>query len=61
MMKIKKPQENEAYDCCVLCGKKTEYSKDIPIDKRIGYIEGCGQLCTGCYKDTYPKGKVSHG
>ena len=43
----------EIYDCCVLCGKPTRYTKDIPIDEREGYIEGSGQLCPSCYMDIY--------
>ena len=34
-------------DKCVLCGKETPYDKETPIDKRRGYIEGCGQTCPG--------------
>ena len=60
MLKIKKAPAVE-YDCCVLCGKKTEYKKIVPIDQRIGYIEGGGQFCRECYRDTYPKGKDCHG
>lgn len=60
MLKIKKTPVKE-FDCCVLCGKKTEYTRDVLIDKRIGYIEGAGQLCRKCFMDTYPKGKDCHG
>ena len=36
-------------DKCVLCGRETPYDKETPIDKRRGYIEGCGQTCPdGC-------------
>ena len=60
MLKTKKVPTIE-YDCYVLCGQKTEYTKDVSIDKRIGYIEGSGRLCQTCYKDTYPKGDNSNG
>ena len=41
-------------DKCVLCGKETPYDKETTIDKRRGYIEGCGQTCPGgCEQDIY--------
>ena len=40
-------------ECCVRCGKETEYTKDTHIDQRKGYIEGAGQLCEECYKLIY--------
>ncbi len=40
---------------CLLCGKMTEYKKDTSITERIGYIEGCGQLCKDCYYELYIK------
>ena len=36
-------------DKCVLCGVETEYTIDTHVDQRIGYIDGAGQLCNGCY------------
>jgi len=35
----------------VKCGEKTMYKKNVHIDKRMGYIEGAGQLCTSCDKE----------
>tara|TARA_R100001377_G_scaffold81501_1_gene61068 strand:- start:2170 stop:2382 length:213 start_codon:yes stop_codon:yes gene_type:complete len=35
-------------DKCVLCGVATLYDKEEHIDFRIGYVEGCGQLCLNC-------------
>ncbi len=40
-------------DCCVICGKETEYTKDTPIDQRECYIEGAGQFCKECYALIY--------
>lgn len=37
-------------DCCVLCGKESEYLKTVPVEKRIGYIGGAGQLCRDCFQ-----------
>jgi hypothetical protein len=38
---------------CVLCGKETEYLKGTPVDQRLHYIEGSGQLCARCYVEIY--------
>ena len=38
----------EMYDKCMLCGEKTMYKKTDHVDKRMGYIEGAGQLCVSC-------------
>jgi hypothetical protein len=40
----------EPLDICIICGKDTQYTRSTNIDNRIGYIEGCGQTCTECYK-----------
>ena len=40
-------------ECCVRCGKETEYTKDTPIDQRENYVEGGGQLCKECYALIY--------
>ena len=42
-------------DNCVTCNKETLYRIDDPIDMRIGYIEGAGQLCLDCYDEVYVK------
>ena len=40
-------------DNCVTCNKETLYRIDDPIDMRIGYIEGAGQLCLDCFGKIY--------
>ena len=45
--------ELNADDSCVLCGGKTGFKRSEPIDRRLRYIEGAGQLCTNCYRETY--------
>ena len=40
-------------DNCVTCNKETLYRIDDPIDMRIGYIEGAGQLCLDCFAEIY--------
>jgi len=40
---------NDIYEDCILCGKKTTTLKTTHVDFRTGYIEGAGQLCRDCY------------
>ncbi|MBU0958767.1 MAG: hypothetical protein KKB31_02355 [Nanoarchaeota archaeon] len=40
---------------CVLCHTQTSVLKQTPIQERRFYVEGAGQLCEGCYKETYGK------
>jgi len=43
--KMSKTEDNNEYDNCVQCGKKSPYLKTTHIDLREGYIEGVGQTC----------------
>lgn len=44
--------ENDSiYEKCALCGKLTSVMKTVPVQKRYGYIEGFGQLCSRCYRE----------
>ncbi len=36
---------DDSYDECVMCGKKSPYKRSTHIDLRVGYVEGCGQGC----------------
>lgn len=40
-------------DKCVSCNCDTLYETTAPIETRIHYIEGGGQLCEQCYEDIY--------
>lgn len=40
---------------CVICGKDTGISEDMPVAYRKRYIKGSGQLCRDCYYDLYLK------
>jgi hypothetical protein len=40
-------------DKCVMCGTKTEYTKDTHIDNREYYVEGAGQMCKHCHTKIY--------
>jgi hypothetical protein len=50
--KKSKPVKPEP-EYCVGCGKETKYTKATPIDCRIYYVEGGGQLCLGCGRAIY--------
>ena len=41
-------EDVQEFDLCVLCGEKTRWKKTDHVDKRMGYIEGAGQLCGSC-------------
>ena len=49
-------EKEKEKECCVVCGKETEYAKDAHIDQRARYVEGAGQLCKKCYASIYCKG-----
>ena len=40
-------------DKCVMCGKKTRYAEEVPLELREHYVEGAGQMCTECYTKIY--------
>ena len=40
-------------DKCVMCGAKTEYTKDPHIDFSNHYVEGAGQMCQDCHTKIY--------
>ena len=40
-------------DKCNLCNDDSLYDKTEPINERIGYIEGSGQMCLDCYEKVY--------
>lgn len=50
MMKLRQKlkTQNDEYEYCVLCGVKTQYKRSEPIQNRIGYEIGVGQLCEHC-------------
>lgn len=47
-----KPPAKKPLERCVLCHRETDIPSDTPIDKRQGYIIGCGQLCKECFEKT---------
>ena len=40
-------------DKCIMCDKKTPYTKDTPVDFRCFYVDCAGQLCGKCWEDIY--------
>ncbi len=58
-MNMTKTDEQYCYlEKCVVCGKETKYSYDVPINERNYYSEGAGQLCEKCYIKLYVKGNI---
>ena len=49
-------EELEEKDKCTVCSDDSLYDKTMPIDLRLGYIKGSGQLCLECYDKIYNKG-----
>ena len=49
-------EELEEKDKCTVCCDDSGYDKTMPIDLRLGYIEGSGQLSLECYDKIYNKG-----
>lgn len=45
--------ESASDEPCVLCGGQTGYKRSAPIQQRSHYVEGAGQLCESCYRETY--------
>ena len=50
---FEKLKEKSDKDKCNLCNDDSLYDKTEPINERIGYIEGSGQLCLDCYDKVY--------
>ena len=40
-------------DKCSLCNDDSPYDRTKPINERVGYIEGSGQMCLDCYEKVY--------
>ncbi len=47
------PALDDSPELCVLCKAETPYKKNTHVDHRLRYIEGSGQLCEKCFKETY--------
>jgi len=41
---------DDDYEKCVMCGESVPYLKSTHIDRRVGYVEGAGQLCKDCFQ-----------
>ena len=50
-MEKKEHNPEEQVERCVLCGRETEHTFGMPIQRRKYYISGCGQLCRNCYAE----------
>ena len=40
-------RSDDEYDSCVICGRKTSYTRNTHVDIRMGYVDGVGQTCNG--------------
>ena len=38
------------YEICICCGNETDIEISTPVERRLGYISGCGQMCKECYE-----------
>lgn len=43
--------DTEEFERCVLCGALTCVPVWMPVDERIHYEIGCGQLCAACARE----------
>ena len=50
---FEKLQEESDKDKCNLCNDASPYDRTEPINERVGYIEGSGQMCLDCYEKVY--------
>lgn len=41
---------------CICCGDETDIDKSTPIEQRLYYVQGQGQLCEKCYNNLYLDG-----
>ena len=46
-------QKESIKDKCNLCNGDSPYDNTEPIDERVGYVEGSGQMCLDCYEKVY--------
>ena len=44
------PDPQNGYEICISCGNETDIKISTPVDQRVGYISGCGQMCKSCYE-----------
>lgn len=38
----------DATELCCICARDTGVAVTMPVDKRVGYVIGVGQLCSKC-------------
>ena len=36
---------------CVVCGCDTGIAREVLVQERKYYVQGCGQLCASCYNE----------
>ena len=56
---INPKDDNNPFECCVICNQQTQYRFKTHIETRGCYVEGCGQLCPPCYLACYNTSTVN--
>ena len=46
-------EDRSRREYCIICHQMTDYYLDTPIDRRMYYYEGAGQLCDRCWKKVF--------
>lgn len=54
---LKNTESADEYERCIICGDKTPFCINEPIENREFYEIGLGQLCHRCYKKYIKTGK----
>ena len=47
------PEDKPEMETCVVCGRRTDVPKDLPISERRTYVPSGGQLCEDCCWEIY--------
>lgn len=51
-LKKEKLLRRSTWEYCVICGQRTNVRRDEPVARRLYYVEGVGQVCPRCYRET---------
>ena len=54
-------EEKKETEKCIMCGIDTGIVKQKPIQDRLAYIEGAGQMGSKCFLDFYKKVHIKDG
>lgn len=51
-LKKEKLLRRTEWEYCVICGQRTKTTRREPVTTRPHYVEGVGQLCPKCFRET---------